>query len=145
MLSKPNLPPEQEERLRCVALLKSLECHCGRRKSRGMSFCMRCFHLLPLDLRRALYRKIGDGYEAAYREACARLAKAGLGPRFLCKMNCWMEGFEDGPRQFTAGKTYTALRSEPENGFVVFDDEGGEHWIGAPGDDFFSQFFEVAQ
>ena len=49
--------------------LKSDGCHCGRPKQRGRSLCYRCYYKLPDDMRRALYRKIGNGYEAAYDAA----------------------------------------------------------------------------
>lgn len=73
MLNKPRLTPEQKERMHCVDRLQSTTCDCGRPKQRKMSFCRVCFWSLPQDMRRALYRKIGEGYEAAYRAACSHL------------------------------------------------------------------------
>lgn len=49
--------------------LESEECFCGRAKKSGKSFCYRCFTELPYEMRRALYKRIGDGYEAAYDAA----------------------------------------------------------------------------
>ena len=49
--------------------LVSEECQCGRTKKRGMSFCYTCWKLLPRDIQRALYARIGNGYEEAYEEA----------------------------------------------------------------------------
>jgi len=49
--------------------LMSDECACGRPKWPKRSFCYRCYVRLPADMRRDLYKRIGDGYEAAYEEA----------------------------------------------------------------------------
>lgn len=67
---KPN------ERKRAVDELRSNECRCGRKKQPGRSFCYRCYYALPGEMRRALYRPIGKGYEAAYEAACRFLAAA---------------------------------------------------------------------
>lgn len=45
------------------------ECACGNQKSSGHSVCMRCYFALPGDMRKALYSRIGNGYEEAYEEA----------------------------------------------------------------------------
>jgi hypothetical protein len=42
---------------------------CGRLKDSGKSHCRKCYFALPVDMRRALYRRIGQGYEAAYAES----------------------------------------------------------------------------
>jgi len=52
-----------------VGELESEGCFCGRNKKSGKAFCYRCFAELPHDMRRALYKRIGDGYEAAYDAA----------------------------------------------------------------------------
>lgn len=65
-------PDETEEirrRKQCVDDLASAACRCGRPKQRGFSLCRRCFWRLPRNLRRGLYAKVGEGYEAAYRDA----------------------------------------------------------------------------
>jgi len=57
-------------------LLKELAgsaCRCGRVKRPRQTFCSRCFQRLPPALKRALYRRIGEGYEAAYQAAVASL------------------------------------------------------------------------
>jgi hypothetical protein len=56
-----------------VETLKSEECLCGRVKKPGNSFCFRCYKELPADMQKALYRKMGDGYEEAFEEAVAWL------------------------------------------------------------------------
>ena len=47
------------------------ECQCGREKNRGRSFCYACYKKLPDEIQKALYRKVGAGYEEA-REMAAR-------------------------------------------------------------------------
>ena len=58
---------------RYVEELMSEECLCGREKRRQYSFCYRCYKLLPQDLQRRLYSRIGEGYEEAFEEAAKRL------------------------------------------------------------------------
>lgn len=70
MISEPRMTQEEKDRRFCIEALKSEECQCGRPKQRGRSVCFKCWQKLPDDLRRALYRKIGAGYEAAYDDAC---------------------------------------------------------------------------
>lgn len=48
-------------------------CRCGRVKRPRQTFCSRCFQRLPPALKRALYRRIGEGYEEAYAAAVAAL------------------------------------------------------------------------
>ena len=52
-----------------VTELESEECFCGRHKQSGKALCFKCFRDLPFDMRNALYRKMGNGYEAAYDAA----------------------------------------------------------------------------
>jgi hypothetical protein len=49
--------------------LKSTKCHCGGPKSKKKSFCQNCYSNLPRQYQVALYQKIGEGYEAAYKKA----------------------------------------------------------------------------
>jgi hypothetical protein len=49
--------------------LDARRCLCGREKRRQMAFCGLCFHLLPEEMQKALYRKVGQGFEAAYVRA----------------------------------------------------------------------------
>jgi ribosomal protein L40E len=42
---------------------------CGGTKPSGMSHCRKCYFKLPKANRGALYRRIGQGYEAAYAES----------------------------------------------------------------------------
>jgi hypothetical protein len=63
---------------------------------------------------------------------------------FVCKKDCWMEGFEDAPPVFQASqRPYLALRYHAEDGFAVLDDMFQEHFIGRPGEAFFDEYFKV--
>jgi hypothetical protein len=57
--------------------LRGTLCACGRGKQTGNSFCYRCYGSLPKDMQRALYRLVGDGYEAAYAAALQFLRQCG--------------------------------------------------------------------
>lgn len=50
---------------------------CGGSKRARMSHCLGCFMRLPKSMRDALYRRIGQGYEQAYRESNTFLARKG--------------------------------------------------------------------
>ena len=63
-------PPEDaKHRAFLVAELAGMNCPCGGRKQGGRSFCFKCYSRLPRDMRRALFRKIGNGYGQAYQAA----------------------------------------------------------------------------
>jgi len=55
--------------------LMSNGCLCEGKKQRGHSFCWRCYNELPAQMKRALYRRIGDGYEEAYEDAVTWLQR----------------------------------------------------------------------
>jgi hypothetical protein len=57
-----------------VALVITI-CHCGRRKNKRMSFCPVCYRRLPREMKGALYRRAGQGYEEAYDAAVEYLEK----------------------------------------------------------------------
>ena len=42
---------------------------CGKAKMPKQSFCRPCYFSLPEDMRKALYRRFGSGYEEAYDDA----------------------------------------------------------------------------
>lgn len=52
-----------------VKELQSETCYCGAKKESGQTFCKREYFALPQKKRRALYNRIGEGYEEAYRDA----------------------------------------------------------------------------
>ena len=56
-----------------VSDLKSVTCHCGAAKPPMNSHCRRCYFALPQPMRRALYKKIRNGYEEAYQASCEYL------------------------------------------------------------------------
>lgn len=49
--------------------LLSEKCECGRRKISRQSFCRACYKVLPEHLKKALYNRIGEGYEEAHASA----------------------------------------------------------------------------
>ena len=57
------------DRLFYIETLKSEQCQCERSKKRRYALCYKCFQRLPKDLRMALYRPIGAGFEQAYEDA----------------------------------------------------------------------------
>lgn len=52
-----------------VRELAGNKCFCGKEKTPAQTFCSRDYFLLPSPLRKALYRRVGHGYEEAYKEA----------------------------------------------------------------------------
>lgn len=66
MISEPVLSEAQKARKASIEALKSGRCACGKAKQTGMAFCYQCWLKLPQNIRQALYRKIGEGFEAAY-------------------------------------------------------------------------------
>lgn len=42
---------------------------CGGQKNTRDGLCRRCYHSLPSDLRTAMWRRFGSGYEQAFIEA----------------------------------------------------------------------------
>ena len=56
-----------------IAELQDTKCRCGNQKARGNTFCSGCYYQLPPEMRRALYQRIGEGYEEAYENAAAVL------------------------------------------------------------------------
>lgn len=64
---------------------------------------------------------------------------------FRCKKDASMAPSDIFPdRVFTAGCAYSAHGYDDYAGFFVIDDADDIHAIGAPGDIFFNQYFEVA-
>ena len=62
----------------CSAILMAPHCAaCQRPKALKMAFCANCFKSLPYELRQALYRRFGEGFEAAYDGALGFLARQG--------------------------------------------------------------------
>lgn len=53
--------------------LRSDGCLCGSKKTPGHSFCYRCYKRLPAEMKTALYKSMGAGYEEAYEAAAEYL------------------------------------------------------------------------
>jgi hypothetical protein len=59
-----------ERRLEIFQSLRSFNCDgCGCPKKTMQSLCGKCYYKLPKTLQSNLYRKFGDGYEAAFEQA----------------------------------------------------------------------------
>jgi len=56
-----------------IQSLASNECLCGRPKKPRNTFCYQCYQALPAEMQKALYLRLGDGYEEAVDEACQHL------------------------------------------------------------------------
>jgi|GEM_PF-2414849 len=74
MLGIERMSQKQKDQLFCLTQLRSRECQCGCGKQKGMAFCYRCWMKLPPSARQGLYSKVGNGFEAAYDQACRILA-----------------------------------------------------------------------
>lgn len=61
-----------------ITELGGLKCRCGRVKVPRQTFCRACYFKLPPENRRALYAKVGAGYEVAYVRSCRYLAATGI-------------------------------------------------------------------
>jgi hypothetical protein len=57
--------------------LNGEECACGAWKRSMFAFCYTCHRSLPEDMKRELWKRIGDGYEEAYNEAISWLKEEG--------------------------------------------------------------------
>jgi hypothetical protein len=69
MLYRPDPKPGQKDRKFYLQVLKSDACQCERPKQVRRALCFKCFYRLPGEIRRALYSRIGQGFEKAYEEA----------------------------------------------------------------------------
>jgi hypothetical protein len=56
-------------------VLTSTVCQCRRTKSVHLAVCERCWKRLPVAERNALYRRVGEGFGAAYETACRLLGR----------------------------------------------------------------------
>jgi hypothetical protein len=56
-----------------IVELKARKCICGSVKNAGHTFCSECYYTLPSNMRKDLYDRIGQGYEAAYARAIVHL------------------------------------------------------------------------
>lgn len=64
----------RERRREILESLGSTVCEgCGRNKRPKMSHCGTCYRRLPPNMRQALYRRFGAGYEEAFEESLVYL------------------------------------------------------------------------
>lgn len=56
-----------------VDVLKSLKCRCGNDKPYSFALCRKCYSRLSPAIKKALYQKIGFGFEQSYDLACKTL------------------------------------------------------------------------
>lgn len=68
-----------ERTLEIIRELSGTTCHCGATKEKNQTFCKRCYFALEPGQRRALYRRVGNGYEQAYDAAVEALESHGCG------------------------------------------------------------------
>lgn len=59
--------------IEAVRILVARRCLCGKSKGVKMAFCGDCFHGLPAAMQKALYKRLGSGFEEAYAAAKAWL------------------------------------------------------------------------
>lgn len=76
---RPNPPETTNEKLRREAYqdLNATQCKCGAPKTPGRSFCRVCYYALPHHMRKLLFSRIGEGYEAAWIDAIDFLLHSG--------------------------------------------------------------------
>ena len=76
-------PASAEPQLAVQALndLRSAKCFCGGRKREQQSFCTRCYHKLPANIRQGLYASFRDGYVRFYEAAKEFLEQLKSGAR----------------------------------------------------------------
>jgi hypothetical protein len=55
--------------IEAIEILKNNQCRCGAGKLARMAFCRHCFYKLPQPIRKALYTRVGFGFEQAYQLA----------------------------------------------------------------------------
>lgn len=59
----------REEQIRILRELGGVKCFCGKKKTANQSFCVGHYIALPVEMKRAMYKRVGEGYEAAYADA----------------------------------------------------------------------------
>lgn len=65
---------KQSRELEALASISDIKkgrvCRCGQLKMAGMATCLKCWGLLPRDLRDRLCLRPGEEYAKAYKAAC---------------------------------------------------------------------------
>jgi predicted amidophosphoribosyltransferase len=67
------MPTEMTDREILSSLTGTVCANCRSKKKSRMSHCGNCYYALPREMRRALYRRFGAGYEEAFRESLVYL------------------------------------------------------------------------
>ena len=67
LCNKTSTLPRADNPLLVELLAK--KCRCGREKQARNTFCNNCYYKLPSEIKKALYKRFGDGYEQAYDAA----------------------------------------------------------------------------
>ncbi len=57
------------QKIEILRKLLGTECECGKSKRSRFSHCRTCFFKLPSDLRKRLYKAMGEGYEEAFADS----------------------------------------------------------------------------
>ena len=84
MATKTMAQPTSEETqlaLQAAEVLRSPKCACGSRKPEDRSFCTRCYHKLPGNMRANLWTSFRDGYARHYQAAKEFLEQLKSGAR----------------------------------------------------------------
>jgi len=64
---------------------------CRSPKKPKQSFCLKCYYALPEEMRKALYRRFGSGYEEAYDDAKDWLKQERRAGTTVCShLNEWL-------------------------------------------------------
>lgn len=64
--------------IEAIEILKNNQCACGAGKLPRNAFCRDCFYTLPPTIRKALYVRIGVGFEQSYELAVRTLREKGV-------------------------------------------------------------------
>lgn len=56
-----------------IEILKSKQCRCGKAKGYKTAFCRDCYYALSPGIRKALYNRVGFGFEQSYELAARTL------------------------------------------------------------------------
>lgn len=62
---------------RAMSELNGTVCRCKRHKAARQTFCKVCYYALPIQIRRDLYKGVGEGYIEAYDAAVEHLTEGG--------------------------------------------------------------------
>lgn len=90
-----------------IQALFSTECVCGKKKNEARSFCLSCYRSLPPEIRSALYRRSGFGYEEAVAQAVEALGISGS------RLRLYSENLETKLRADIASRLFVDSEEQP--------------------------------